>query len=187
MAFTARYERVVDVFEGVLSGVEPQHWESATPCTAWTVRDLAGHMIGGQHLIRALAQGREPPDVNTDPGRFVAGDAVQSWRAARKECAAALTPAALHRPIPFGRLGELPLRDYLGGYILEPLIHTWDLAVATGQPTRLDPDLVHHAFATAQVVAPMMRAAGTLGTALPPPAGAGEQTRLLAFMGRSPT
>lgn len=186
MAFTARYERVLDGFESVLSGVAKDAWDAVTPCGAWTARELAGHVIGGQHMIRALALGQEPPDISTDPGRLAGEDALHAWRTARKDCASALTPAALRRPIPFGRLGELPLIDFLGGHILEPLVHTWDLASALGRPIRLDPDLVHHAFATAHVLAPTMRADGRLGAALPPPPGADEQLRLLAFMGRRP-
>ncbi|MCQ0021422.1 hypothetical protein [Actinomadura madurae] len=141
-------------------------------------------MAGGQYLIRALAAGGPEPDIARDPARFVAGDVLMSWRTARKECAAALTPDALGALIPFGGLGELPLGDYLEGYLLEPLVHAWDLAVATGQPSRLDPDLVHHAFATAQVLAAPLRAAGRLAPPLQAPRGADEQTRMLAFLGR---
>jgi uncharacterized protein (TIGR03086 family) len=178
------YHRALDGFDAVLGAVPADGWGAPSPCTEWCARDVAGHMIGGQHLIRALAAGARPPDTNAAPGRFAGADPVESWRAARKECAAALTPAALGRPIPFGRLGEVPLRDFLGGYILEALVHTWDLARATGLPARLDPDLVHHALATARVIAPSLRQAGLLGPALPVPPRAGELTRLLAFLGR---
>ncbi|MFD0534835.1 hypothetical protein ACFQY7_14835 [Actinomadura luteofluorescens] len=64
-------------------------------------------------------------------------------------------------------------------------MHAWDLARATGQPSRLDPDLVHHAFATAQVVAASLRSEGHLAPPLPAPRGADEQTRMLAFLGRT--
>ncbi|MQY09785.1 TIGR03086 family metal-binding protein [Actinomadura macrotermitis] len=178
------YQRALDRFEGVLGGVAGNGWDAASPCAGWTARDVAGHVTGGQHLVRALATGTPVPDVNHDPGRFCTGDALLAWRTARKETEAALTAEALRRPVPVGGLGELPLADFLEGYILEPLVHTWDLAVATGQPSRLDPDLVHHAFATAQMVAAAMRREGHLAPALPAPRGADEQTRLLAFLGR---
>lgn len=179
------YHRALDLFEGLVAGVPRNGWDARSPCEGWTARDVAGHVTGGQHLIMALAAGGPEPDINTDPARFVEGDVLMSWRTARKECAAALTPEALSRPIPFGGLGELPLADYLEGYILEPLVHSWDLAQATDQPSRLDPDLVHHAFATAQVIAAPLRAEGHLAPPLPPPPGADEQTRMLAFLGRA--
>lgn len=179
------YRRTLDLFEGVVGGVAPDAWGAPSPCARWSARDVAGHVTGGQHMIRALAAGEPVPDVNADPARFSPGDALLAWRTARKECAAALTPEALGRPVPVGALGELPLGDFLEGYILEPLVHAWDLARATAQPERLDPDLVHHAFATAQLVAAPLRAAGHLAPPLPTRPGADEQTRLLAFLGRS--
>ncbi|TDB83902.1 TIGR03086 family protein, partial [Actinomadura sp. KC216] len=156
------YHRALDLFEGLVAGVSPDGWDAPSPCAGWTALDVAGHVTGGQHLVQALATGEPLPDVGRDPARFVPDDVLMSWRAARKECAAALTPDALRTPIPFGALGHLPLADYLEAYILEPLVHSWDLAQATHQPSHLDPDLVHHAFATAQVVSAPLRAKGLL-------------------------
>jgi uncharacterized protein (TIGR03086 family) len=180
------YQRALDGLEAVLCVIPADGWDAPSPCPRWSVRDVTGHMIGGQHMIRDLAAGAPPENVNTAPGRFAGPDPVESWRAARKECAGALTPAALRRAIPFGELGEVPLRDFLDGYILEILVHTWDIAQATGQAAALDPDLVHHAFATARVIAGPLREAGLLGPERPVPRRADELTRLLAFMGRSP-
>ncbi|RFU37286.1 TIGR03086 family protein [Actinomadura logoneensis] len=180
------YDRALDLFEAVVGAVPPDDWDAPSPCAGWTACQVAGHVIGGQYVIRALATGAPQPDVNTDPGRFCAGDVMLAWRAARKECAAALSDEALARPIPLGGLGEVPLGDFLSGHVLEPLVHAWDLAVAAGRPPRLDPDLVHHAFATARVIAGPMRAAGHLGPPLTAPPGADEQTRLLCFLGRDP-
>ncbi len=116
------YHRALDLFEGLVAGVPRDGWDVPSPCDGWTARDVAGHVTGGQYLIRALAGGEPEPDIGRAPARFVPGDVLMGWRTARKECAAALTPAALGRPIPFGGLGELPLADYLEGYILEPLV-----------------------------------------------------------------
>ena len=180
------YQRALDGFATVLCAVPSEGWAAPSPCAAWTARDVAGHMVGGQRMIRALAGGIDPPEINTVPARFAGADPVETWRAARKECAAALTSDALRRPIPYGELGDVPLRDFLGGYILEAIIHTWDLSQAIGVSARLDPDLVHHAFATARVVAKPLRSAGLFGPALPVPPRADELTRLLAFVGRQP-
>jgi uncharacterized protein (TIGR03086 family) len=180
------YQRALDGLEAVLCAIPADGWDAPSPCTQWSARDVAGHMIGGQHMIRDLPAEAPPENVNIAPGRFAGPDPVESWRAARKECGGALTPAALRRAIPFGELGEVPLRDFLDGYILEILVHTWDIAQAAGQAADLDPDLVHHAFATARVIAGPLRAAGLLGPERPVPRRADELTRLLAFMGRSP-
>ncbi|MEO3785131.1 TIGR03086 family metal-binding protein [Actinocorallia sp. B10E7] len=178
------YERALDLFEGVVVGVPENAWSLPSPCEGWTAGDLLGHVIGGQLEIIALVGREEPPDAADAPGRLVGPDPVASWRRARAACAAALTPEALATPIPFGGFGELPLRDLLDTYVLELLVHAWDLARAAGLPVRLDPDLVHRASATAQVIGTTMRKEGLLGPALTPPRGAGELTRLLAFLGR---
>ncbi|MGH3242934.1 MAG: TIGR03086 family metal-binding protein, partial [Spirillospora sp.] len=154
------YHRALDLFEGLVAGVPPDGWDAPSPCAGWTARDVAGHVTGGQHLVRALATGEPVPDISRDPSRFVPGDVPMSWRTARKECAAALTRDALDVLVPVGTLGDLPLADYLQAYILEPLVHAWDLAQATDQPPDLDPDLVHHAFATAQIIAAPLRTRG---------------------------
>src|SRR3954454_24243321 len=144
------YARALDLFQGVVAGVDVDGWGAPSPCTEWTARDVAGHVIGGQHEILALAQGVEPTDVADDPCEYAGPEPVLAWLRARRECEASLTEEALLRPIPFGGLGELPLRDLLDTYVLELLVHAWDLAQATKQSVQLDADLVHHALATAQ-------------------------------------
>src|SRR4051794_25237282 len=112
------YQRALDIFEGVLTDVPATDWAAPSPCARWTARDVCGHLIGGQHLIAALAEARPAPEIDHDPGSFAGGDPIRSWHTARKACAAALTPERLHRPVPFGGLGMVPLGDYLGGYVL---------------------------------------------------------------------
>ncbi|GAA3210203.1 TIGR03086 family metal-binding protein [Actinocorallia longicatena] len=181
------YERALDLFEAVVRGVPCDGWDSPSPCAGWSARDVIGHVIEGQREIIALAAAEEPPAAVDEPGKLTGPDPLESWREARTQCAEALTEQALARPIPFGGFGELPLRDLLDTYVLELLVHAWDLARSNGQAVRLDGDLVHHAFNTAQVVGASMRSQGLIGPALVPPRGAGELTRLLAFLGRRET
>ncbi len=76
---------------------------------------------------------------------------------------------------------------YAGHRFIDVLIHGWDLAVATGRESTLDPELVS---AAAEVVAPQieaLRASGAFGQPVePPPDGASAQTRLLTTLGRHP-
>ena len=69
------------------------------------------------------------------------------------------------------------------------LIHTWDLARAAGLDERLDPDEVHRMLAGIETMPPevdeAMRGSGHYGPRVEVAADADEQTRLLAFMGRS--
>jgi uncharacterized protein (TIGR03086 family) len=84
--------------------------------------------------------------------------------------------------LPWG--GQMPLGEYVGRYPLELVVHTWDLAQATGQPIAIDPDLVRDARATAVQFAPVARAAGMIGPELAVAGDADDLTRLLAIFGR---
>ena len=70
---------------------------------------------------------------------------------------------------------------------MDVLIHTWDLAHATGQDEKLDPSLVK---ACSAMFLPDMpergRAAGIIGPAVEIGEDASPQDRLLAAMGRHP-
>jgi len=67
---------------------------------------------------------------------------------------------------------------------VDQLTHGWDLAVATGQDTDLDPGLMQ---ACREVIEPQVaafRAAGALGDEQPVPPDATDQQRFLAMLGR---
>ena len=55
---------------------------------------------------------------------------------------------------------------------------------ATGGDEQLDPAEVHQIFEMARPMDDIMRGSGAFGAKVEPPAGADEQTQLLAFLGR---
>jgi uncharacterized protein (TIGR03086 family) len=70
---------------------------------------------------------------------------------------------------------------------MDQLIHTWDLATATGQDSTLDPELVAVCSALFLPDMPEMgRAGGLVGPAIDVPADASPQAKLLGAMGRRP-
>lgn len=70
---------------------------------------------------------------------------------------------------------------------MDNLVHTWDLATATGQDRRLDPELVEACIALFLPEMPERgRQAGIVGPAVPVGADASPQDRLLGAMGRHP-
>ena len=64
------------------------------------------------------------------------------------------------------------------------VVHAWDLARATGQDERLDPDEVHRLYEAMLPMDDAIRAPGAFGPKVEAPDGADEQTRLLCFLGR---
>jgi uncharacterized protein (TIGR03086 family) len=66
------------------------------------------------------------------------------------------------------------------------LIHTWDLARATGLDERLDERIAAQTLTGMQPMDEALRASGHYGPRVEVPAEADIQTRLLAFTGRQP-
>jgi hypothetical protein len=66
-------------------------------------------------------------------------------------------------------------------------MHTWDLARATGQDDRLDPDFCAHLLAGIKPMEGAIRSSGHYGARVEVPGDADPQTRLLGFIGRDPS
>jgi uncharacterized protein (TIGR03086 family) len=178
------FVRALDGFEAVLAGVAPGRWDAPSPCAGWCAADVAGHVIGDIRAVEAYAAGRYEDDRDDDPGSAAGDDPLAAWRAARADMMAALTPAALARPVPLPWGGPMPLGGFLERYPMEILVHTWDLAQATGQAAGLDPGLVRDALGPAREFAPVARLTGLVGPECAVADDADDLTRLLAIFGR---
>jgi uncharacterized protein (TIGR03086 family) len=183
------FVRALDGFEVVLAGVAPGRWDGPSPCAGWRAVDVAGHVIGDLRAVEAYATGRDDEDRAgedsfIDPRSAAGEDPVAAWRAARADMMAVLDPAALARPVPLPWGGQIPLGEWLERYPFEFLVHTWDLAQATGQTVVLDPGLVRDALGPARQFAPIARMSGLIGPEYAVADDAGDLTRLLAIFGR---
>jgi uncharacterized protein (TIGR03086 family) len=164
----------------VVEGVTPGQWGDPTPCTEWDVRTLVDHLVGGAAYLLAAMRGREPQPVT--------GASAAGYRALLDEVReAAADPAALAR-VCMSPLGfEWTAAEAFAGTFMDTLVHTWDVATATGQDATLDAGLVE---ACSALFLPDMpergRAAGIVGPAVAVGPDASPQDRLLAAMGRHP-
>lgn len=189
---TGAYRQAQDSFDGVLTAVAASgQWDRPSACAGWTVRDVVGHMIWGQELVRHIAAGQEYTSQvggrgAKHPGSLVGEDPLAEWRVARAASTAALTDEALKRPGPARFVAvhpEATLGHFLNVMVLEALVHAWDIGYPLGIGVRLPPDLVTASFAAAEEI--VVRAPGMFAPAVTPPPDADEQTRWLAFLGRS--
>jgi len=175
----------VELFEAATSltlarlhGVAPDRSTDPTPCAQWDVQALIDHIAGGPaYLLGALG---EPVEVS--------GADASTYAQLRERCLAALRRPGADAARCVSPLGfEWSVTEAAAGTFMDQLVHTWDLAVATGQDTRLDPRLVEACVAMFLPDMPERgRAAGLIGPAVPVPADASAQVRLLAAMGRQP-
>ncbi len=175
-----RYRRIADGFTARIDGVADDRWSLPSPCTEWVARDVAAHVIGTHDRVLATLDGAEPNEVDAD------GDLAAQWAVARSELQSALDDPARASKTVSGMFGEQPFSSLVGRLLCaDTLIHTWDLARATGQDERLDPEGVSTALGFLLPIDEAIRRPGGFSAKIDPPADADEQTRLLNFCGRS--
>jgi uncharacterized protein (TIGR03086 family) len=183
------YKRAQDGFGTVLAAVPATMWDAPSACAQWSVRDVAGHVIWGQHQVRAWATGEDYQSKtgfpgSTDPGELTGVDPVATWQQARAASNAVLNEETLARIITVRGLGDLPLAAMVTLLTTDLLTHTWDIGHSVGLDVRLDPELVPSSYAWAQKNV-TTRDPAFFGPEVTPPAGADEQTKLLAYLGRA--
>ena len=175
----ALYRAATDRAIVVVEAVRTDQLGSATPCSEWTVQQLLDHLADGTAYLLSAAAGKD-----LQPAQATG---VEYRRRVEDVLKALALPGALERtclsPLGF----EWPVSQAVAGTFMDVLIHTWDVARATGQDEKLDPVLVE---ACSAMFLPEMpergRAAGIVGPAVDVGQDASPQDHLLAAMGRQP-
>jgi uncharacterized protein (TIGR03086 family) len=176
-----RYGRIADGFTARLEAVPPGAWDKQSPCPDWTAHDVAKHVVDTTRMLLTRLTGGDPSPPDTGE------DLVAAWRLESEAVKAALADPERAATKVKGMGGEQPFEDLAGTVMCsDTLIHTWDLARATGQDDRLDPAGVEAAHAFLTPNDDMLRGPGAFAAKIEPPAGADAQTRLLCFVGRQP-
>jgi uncharacterized protein (TIGR03083 family) len=64
-------DRALGATGDLVAGVRDDQWDAPTPCTAWSVRDLVNHFVGGNLMFADIPAGHRP----FEPPQPVADDA----------------------------------------------------------------------------------------------------------------
>ena len=175
-----RYRKVAADFTERVRAVPPDAWDSPAPCQGWVARDVVRHLVewlpGLLATVRRTAA--EAPPVDDDP--------LAAWLALHEAILACLDdPAVAGAEIQFGPF-PTTFEQAVGSFGTgDVLIHTWDLARATGLDETLDPEEVHRMLEGMQPMDEMMRGEH-FGPKVAVAEDADEQTKLIAFTGRTP-
>ena len=169
----------------IVAGIPADRWQSVSPCDGWDVRALLNHLVAGNLWAAELAAGGTIPGVGDRLDGDLLGTNPAAAYTASADAAAAVfrKPGAMDAPCAVS-YGPVPGSVYAGHRFIDVFVHGWDLAVATGQDTALDPALMQ---ACREVVEPQIaafRGAGAFGAELPAPPGATAQDQFLAMLGR---
>jgi uncharacterized protein (TIGR03086 family) len=177
-----RFRKVSADFLARAAAVPEGAWDNPAPPEGWVARDVVRHMVEWMPGLIFGSAGRPLPEVPP-----VDDDPVGAWRAVSDALQAALDDpqlAAIEFDSPGGRHSvETAIDQFCTNDIV---VHTWDLARATGLDEALDPDEVHRMLEGVEPMDEALRTSGHYGPRVEVPADADEQTRLLAFLGRQP-
>lgn len=179
------YLRSVDEFDKRVQVVSDVDLDKPTPCTEWNVRALINHIVYEDRWAVPLLAGKTIAEIGDDfEGDLVGNDPHRAWKQASEEArAAAQEPGATESTVHLS-FGDFSGGDYLDQLTADHLIHGWDLAQATSGETALDPELMDHVARWAVPIEDSLKASGSYGDKIVPPAEADRQTKLLAVFGR---
>ncbi|MGH9290315.1 MAG: maleylpyruvate isomerase family mycothiol-dependent enzyme [Acidimicrobiales bacterium] len=180
------YRRSLDVMDTAIRAANPGRCDDQSPCEAWTARQVAGHAMTFIRNVVTLAGDGPAPDFHAavDFAAVAGDDPLDSWLATRTLVETELLTRpdrlAAVRMTPLGV--EMTMAQLLTFQGMDPVVHGWDVATATGGTVDIPDDLAEQYVATFSPVGDQVRAAGLLG----PARSGGERPaeRLLDFCGR---
>ncbi len=136
-----RYERIAAGFTARVKGCRDEQWSWPTPCPEWTTAALVEHVIGVHRRIQAML---EDSDVGSDVADV---ELVAAWSDATALMQSALRDRSRASTVVVTPFGEMPFQDLASRVVCsDTLVHTWDLARATGQDEHLDARAVEFAW-----------------------------------------
>lgn len=170
-----------------VAAVRPEQLDDPTPCTEFTVRRLAGHLVAVLRRIALAGRGGDVTSLPTVADELTDAGWQEAWDAAVREVEAAWAdPAILGRTLtlPFG---SLPGAAAAAVWTSEFTVHTWDVATATGQLPDWEPELVAISYAAMTRGLPAgPRDGAPFEAAVDVDADAPAIDRLVAWCGRKP-
>jgi uncharacterized protein (TIGR03086 family) len=178
------YREIAGRFTELVDGVpDDATWDRQSPVAEWRARDVVRHLV--EWFPGFLADGAgvtlpQGPEVDVDP--------VTAWRTMSDGVQTVLDDPASQGKVLINRhIGEVPLPEAISRFFTaDVFMHTWDLARATGQDETLDPQRCALLLEGMQPLDDVLRSSGQYGPKVDVPDDADVQTKMLAFIGRTP-
>lgn len=180
------YREALAWVTALMAEVRPDQLTDPTPCDEFDVATLMGHLVATVDRARVIGEGGDPTTVPL-VAIAVDGDRCAAYRIAGERMWAVWSDDALLDVTVTAPWGRVPGRAAIWGYLNETLVHGWDLAAATGQPTETDSALAESALAVARRAIPASPRGGHVpfGAVVEPAEGAGPTERLANWSGRT--
>ncbi|MFC0545454.1 TIGR03086 family metal-binding protein [Kutzneria chonburiensis] len=183
MAVLDDFDVAADEARRVARALTADQLGAPSKCAGWAVRDVLNHMVTGGLMAVSAIRGGPPPDRQAD---HLGPRPVATFEAALDDLRAALSePGVLEQVYPTP-LGPQPGSFLVTMRINELIVHSWDIAAATGQETDIAPTLAANALAAwrARLGDGPRPPAMPFDDPQPVPDGATAADALAAFLGR---
>lgn len=176
MATAEKFSRAADAFVRVVHGIKPDQWETLG-LGVWSVRSLVGHttralITVGDYLELDPATQVDMETagdyygqiylVYTNPeaiaqrgvqaGIALGDDPIGHIEALKKRALDLIAVQDATRLVSLGGMG-IPLDEYLKTRVFELVVHSIDIARATGQVAHFSPELIEESAALAAGIA----------------------------------
>lgn len=131
------FSRALEQAQHVIEGVSADDFSSATPCTEYDVATVINHLTGAVGHLRDAFSGDEVGEIDNSNGEPEGGFG-EAFSAAGAIARASMEDDALLEKMITLPWATLPGAAIVQMYALETVLHTWDIAVSTGQVPDLD-------------------------------------------------
>lgn len=173
-----RFDSTAAGFRRRLEALEPGDADLPSPCEGWSARDVIDHAVGVVVMVTNLVG----TPVVDDP----AGGDVARFDVVVSDLRDKVADPELGATVVESPFGSMALKQLVSSIVVHDLlVHTWDLARATGGDEQLDTELVAHTYASMSPFDDVLREHG-FAEKVPVDDDADGQTRLLCFLGRCP-
>lgn len=116
----------------LLDRIPVGHWDNATPCEGWSVRDVVGHLIETQREFFA----RNDIDLGVVPE--IGHDPAAAWQSHMTSVLQTVADDAIADTAFDGGFGHSTIGDTLVQfYVWDMVAHRWDIARGAGQDAEL--------------------------------------------------
>ncbi len=176
MATAEKFSRAADAFVDVVRGIKPDQWETLG-LGVWSVRSLVGHTTRALITVRDYLELDPATQVDmetagdyygqiylvyTNPeaiaqrgvqaGIALGDDPIAHIEALKKRALDLIAEQDATRLVSLGGMG-IPLDEYLKTRVFELVVHSIDIARATGQTAHFAPELIEETAALAAGIA----------------------------------
>jgi len=180
------FGQALDQAAQLIAAIGDDQLSLPTPCTEYDVATLLNHLTGAIARCGDAALGKELGELEATPAKPSAGFAA-AFAAAQAEATGVWEDDALLSKEVVLPWATLPGAVIVQMYALETVLHSWDLAVATGHEDKLDDTIAEQLIPVAEQMLPVEPRGGEIPfeAVVPAPEGAGAGDRLAAYSGRS--